>query len=135
MRLKWTAAAILAVAASAGAASAQDANMRFKAENDAAMARMMAGMAITPSKSVDRDFTEMMIAHHQGAIDMAEAELRHGQNEQLRRIAQEIIVDQQQEIAAMRLALGDPPPPSKSAPTAPMSPLSPHSAMSVESEH
>ena len=135
MRFKWTAAVILAAAASAGAASAQDANMRFKAENDAAMARMMAGMAITPSKSVDRDFAEMMIAHHQGAIDMAEAELRHGQNEQLRRIAQEIIVDQQQEIAAMRLALGDPPPPSKAAPTAPVSPPSPHSAMSMDSEH
>ena len=48
----------------------------------------------------------MMIPHHQGAIDMARAELRYGHNEQLRRIAQEIIVDQQQEIAAMRLALG-----------------------------
>ena len=50
----------------------------------------------------------MMIPHHQGAIDMAVAELRYGKNEQLRRIAQEIIVDQQQEIAAMRLALGEP---------------------------
>jgi hypothetical protein len=38
--------------------------------------------------------------------------LRHGRNEQLRRIAQEIIVTQQQEIAAMRLALGQPLPPS-----------------------
>ena len=54
----------------------------------------------------------MMIPHHQGAIDMALAELRYGHNEQLRRIAQEIIVDQQQEIAAMRLAVGQPLPPS-----------------------
>jgi uncharacterized protein (DUF305 family) len=46
-----------------------------------------------------------MIAHHQAAIDMAQAELRHGHNEQLRRLAQEIIVDQQQEIVAMRLAI------------------------------
>jgi uncharacterized protein (DUF305 family) len=58
-----------------------------------------------------------MIPHHQGAIDMAVAELRHGKNEQLRRIAQEIIVDQQQEITAMRLALGQKLPPSKPAPT------------------
>ena len=36
------------------------------------------------------------------------AELRYGRNEQLRRIAQEIIVTQQQEIAAMRLAIGQP---------------------------
>jgi len=50
---------------------------------------------------------------------MAQAELRHGHNEQLRRIAQEIIVDQQQEIAAMRLALGQPLPPSVAAPDQP----------------
>jgi hypothetical protein len=89
----------------------------FLAENDAAMARMMDGMAAKPTGDVDRDFTEMMIPHHQGAIDMAQAELRYGHNEQLRRIAQEIIVEQQQEIAAMRLALGDPLPPSVPSPT------------------
>ena len=43
---------------------------------------------------------------------MAQAELRYGRNETLRRIAQEIIVEQQQEIAAMHLALGQPLPPS-----------------------
>jgi uncharacterized protein (DUF305 family) len=31
--------------------------------------------------------------HHQGAIEMTLAELRYGTNEQLRRIAQEIIVE------------------------------------------
>jgi uncharacterized protein (DUF305 family) len=36
---------------------------------------------------------------------MAKAELRYGKNEQLRRMAQEIVVTQQQEIGAMRLAL------------------------------
>lgn len=86
----------------------------FLAENRVAMDRMMAGMEVRPSGDVDRDFATMMIAHHQGAIDMAEAELRHGRNEQLRRIAQGIIVEQQQEITAMRLALGQPtlPPPA-----------------------
>jgi hypothetical protein len=59
----------------------------------------------------------MMVPHHQGAVDMAQAELRYGRNEQLRRIAQEIIVDQLQEIAAMRLALGQPLPPSTASPT------------------
>ncbi|MGA9865758.1 MAG: DUF305 domain-containing protein [Acetobacteraceae bacterium] len=83
------------------------------------MNRMMAGMDIKPSGDVDRDFTAMMIPHHQGAIDMAQAELRYGHNEQLRRIAQEIIVEQQQEIAAMRLALGQPLPPSIAAPDQP----------------
>jgi hypothetical protein len=47
---------------------------------------------------------------------MAQAELRYGHNEQLRRIAQEIIVEQQQEIIAMHLALGQPLPPPAPAP-------------------
>jgi hypothetical protein len=59
----------------------------------------------------------MMTPHHQGAIDMAQAVLRNGRNEQIRRLAQEIIVTQQQEIAAMRLAIGDPLPPSEPSPT------------------
>ncbi|MGH6883119.1 DUF305 domain-containing protein [Hypericibacter sp.] len=91
----------------------------FLAENEAAMNRMMSGMAVAPTGDVDRDFVAMMAAHHQGAIDMAETLLRYGHNEQLRRIAQEIIVDQQQEIAAMRLAVGEPLPPSAAAPTQP----------------
>lgn len=77
----------------------------------------MTGMMVAPSGNVDADFVRMMLPHHQGAIDMAVAELRYGKNEQLKRIAQEIIVDQQQEIAAMRLALGQPLPPSIPAPT------------------
>jgi uncharacterized protein (DUF305 family) len=93
----------------------------YLAENDAAMSRMMKGMSIKPSGDVDRDFVDMMVPHHQGAIDMAVAVLRYGRNPQVRRLAQEIIVDQQQEIAAMRLAVGEPLPPSAPAPTAPPS--------------
>jgi len=81
------------------------------------MSRMMAGMAIAPRGDVDRDFVDMMVPHHQGAIDMAMAVLRYGHNPQIRRLAQEIIVDQQQEIAAMRLAVDEPLPPSAPAPT------------------
>ncbi|WJH41166.1 DUF305 domain-containing protein [Aliirhizobium terrae] len=86
-------------------------------ENDAAMDRMMEKMEIEPTGDVDRDFVAMMTPHHQGAIDMALAVLKYGQNEQLKRLAQEIIVEQQQEIAAMKLAIGDPLPPSGAAPT------------------
>lgn len=88
----------------------------FARESDVAMGRMMAAMIIRPTGDVDADFAAMMIPHHQGAIDMAQAELRYGRNEQLRRLAQEIIVEQQQEIAAMRLALGQTLPPSDPAP-------------------
>jgi hypothetical protein len=48
---------------------------------------------------------------------MAVTLLKYGHNDQLKRMAQEIIVEQQQEIAAMRLALGDPLPPSVASPT------------------
>jgi hypothetical protein len=58
----------------------------------------------------------MMVPHHQGAIDMALAVLRHGRNPQIRRLAQEIIVTQQQEIAVMRLAVSRPLPPSRPSP-------------------
>jgi hypothetical protein len=80
----------------------------YLADNTSAMTQMMVDMGIRPSGDVDRDFVAMMTPHHQGAIAMAQAELRYGHNEQLRRMAQEIIVTQQQEIAAMRLAIGRP---------------------------
>jgi hypothetical protein len=94
---------------------------------------MMADMTIKPTGDVDRDFVAMMVPHHQGAIDMAQAVLRYGRNEQLRRLAQEIIVTQQQEIAAMRLAVGEELPPSVASPTQiapPSSPVSSYGAMS-----
>ena len=89
----------------------------FMAENAAAMTKMMNDMTIKPTGNIDRDFVAMMVPHHQGAIDMAQAELRYGSEAQLRRIAQEIIVDQIQQISMMRLAVGEHLPPSVSSPT------------------
>jgi len=97
-------------AASDHPASAVEAS--FLADNVSAMTKMMIDMGIRPSGDVDTDFVAMMVPHHQGAIDMALAVLRHGRNPQIRRLAQEIIVTQQQEIAVMRLAVGEPLPPS-----------------------
>ena len=108
-----TALALSGVAACLAAAPAE---APFLAENDAAMTKMMAAMQIKPTGAVDQDFVAMMAPHHQGAIDMAQAELRYGHNEQLRRLAQEIIVTQLQEIAAMKLAVGQPLPPSIPSP-------------------
>ncbi len=101
----------------------------FLAENDAAMTKMMMDMAVKPSGDVDRDFVAMMTPHHQGAIEMAQTLLRYGHNEQLRRLAQEIIVTQQQEIATMRLAIGESLHPSVPAPTQPAPPATPDGAM------
>jgi uncharacterized protein (DUF305 family) len=88
----------------------------YLAENVSAMTKMMVDMSIRPSGYVDTDFVAMMVPHHQGAIEMAQAELRYGKNEPLRRMAQEIIVTQLQEITAMRLSLGQPLPPSGPSP-------------------
>jgi hypothetical protein len=102
-------------------AAASAAESQFIAANAEAMAKMMADMTVAPTGDVDRDFVAMMVPHHQGAIDMARILLRDGKNEQLKRLAQEIIVTQQQEIAAMRLAVGEPLPPSIPSPTQPAS--------------
>jgi hypothetical protein len=96
----------------------------FLSENDAAMNKMMADMTVKPTGDVDRDFVAMMVPHHQGAIDMAKAVLRYGRNEQIRRMAQEIVVTQQQEIAAMRLAVGEQLPASAALPAQPVPALS-----------
>ena len=77
-------------------------------------------MKLKPTGNIDRDFVAMMVAHHRDAIDRAQAELRYGHEAQLRRIAQEIIVDQIQQISLMRLAVGEPLPPSVSSPTDPL---------------
>jgi Domain of unknown function (DUF305) len=88
----------------------------FLVENNVAMKRMLREMVAKPTGDVDADFVAMMVPHHQGAIDMAIAVLRHGRNPQIRRLAQEIIVTQQQEIAVMHLAVSRPLPPSKASP-------------------
>jgi hypothetical protein len=96
--------------------SAPAAEAPYLAENVSAMTKMMIDMGIRPSGDVDTDFVAMMVPHHQGVIEMARAELRYGRNEPLRRMAQEIIVTQTQEITAMWLSLGQPLPPSVPSP-------------------
>jgi uncharacterized protein (DUF305 family) len=71
-----------------------------------AMMSMDRGMQDAPMTcDPDHDFAAMMIPHHQGAIDMAKVELLYGKDPALRRLAQEIIVTQEQEIEVMRMRL------------------------------
>jgi uncharacterized protein (DUF305 family) len=107
-----TFAGMIALASSGTSAAAAT----FGSEMRIAMDKMMAAMDVRPSGRVDEDFVAMMVPHHQGAIDMSQAELQFGRNPLLQRIAQEIIIDQQQEIAAMHLALGQTLPASKPSP-------------------
>jgi uncharacterized protein (DUF305 family) len=70
------------------------------------METMHAAMAdVEPSGNNDADFANMMLPHHQAAVDMAKTELFYGNDPQMRRLAQEIITDQESEIQLMRLWL------------------------------
>lgn len=75
------------------------------------MARMDQGMAAAPmTGDPDRDFVTMMIPHHQGGIDMAKVMLVLGKDPEMRRLAQAIVTDQQNEIELMQLWLARHPP-------------------------
>jgi uncharacterized protein (DUF305 family) len=62
----------------------------------------MAMGAVKRSGNGDVDFVRLMLPHHQAAIDMAKTELLYGKDAQMRRLAQEIITDQQLEIELMQ---------------------------------
>ena len=65
-----------------------------------AMAKMMQQMnANKVIGNTDHDFSHLMIAHHQGGIDMSEIELRDGQDATLKAMAQKTIADQKKEQA------------------------------------
>jgi uncharacterized protein (DUF305 family) len=64
--------------------------------------KMMRDMHISYSGRADVDFVRGMIAHHQGAIDMAKVELEFGKDPELRKLAEDIIRAQEAEIAQMQ---------------------------------
>ena len=105
MKMKWT-LLILALGISSFGQTRSIAD-EFVDAMGASMSKMQEGMTSAHmSGGVDHDFATMMIPHHQGAIDMAKAELSFGKDPVMRRLAQEILVDQQSEIDAMQLWLG-----------------------------
>jgi uncharacterized protein (DUF305 family) len=78
----------------------------FHASMMESMARMVRDMQnASMTGDSDHDFAAMMIPHHQGAIDMAKAELLYGKDPVLRRLAQEIIIMQNSEIQVMQQQL------------------------------
>lgn len=87
-------------------ASGKSASNPVWAELQASMEKMHAAMtSVKPTGNSDADFVKLMIPHHQAAIDMAKTQLLHGKDPQMRRLAQEIITDQQSEIELMNLWL------------------------------
>lgn len=88
---------------------AGDMAMDMSHEMDAAHTDLMAGMDVTNKQMMDGMMVEDidvafvcgMIPHHQGAINMAKAELEHGDNQWAREMAQKVIDAQEAEIAEM----------------------------------
>jgi hypothetical protein len=72
----------------------------------------MAMGAVKRSGNSDVDFVRFMLPHHQAAIDMAKTQLLYGKDAQMRRLAQEIITDQQLEIDLMQRWLQQQKPPA-----------------------
>ncbi|MBZ0331147.1 DUF305 domain-containing protein [Halomonas sp. ANAO-440] len=78
------------------------------ADNEAVQAyrevnrRMHEDMSIDFTGDADADFARGMIPHHQGAIDMANVVLVHGEDDAIRDLAREIIEAQEEEIAFLR---------------------------------
>ncbi|HET9595547.1 MAG TPA: DUF305 domain-containing protein [Anaeromyxobacteraceae bacterium] len=109
---------VLAVGLASSRARAQRAQPAMPADpcwtaQAEAMHRMHQAMeAVTWTGDPDADFVRLMLPHHQAAVEMAKGHLLCAKDPQLRRLAQEIVTDQQSEIELMErwLARRQPPP-------------------------
>ncbi len=59
-------------------------------------------MRMQMSGNPDKDFLMMMIPHHESAVTMAENEIAHGKEFELKKLAEKIIRDQNKEIDAFQ---------------------------------
>lgn len=106
---KITSVLFIALLTPLGVAAAESGHMDHSGESSAqqsyqrGMSKMHEDM-MQGMKSDDPDvaFAQGMIAHHQGAIDMAKTELKYGKDADMRQLAQEIIAAQQPEIDRMQ---------------------------------
>lgn len=56
----------------------------FLFDSDLATNNISRTMLMAPTGDIDRDLVDVMAPHHQGAIDMAHAEIRYGRNDDIR---------------------------------------------------
>jgi uncharacterized protein (DUF305 family) len=65
----------------------------------------MTSLGKATDAAFDKQWLQMMISHHQGAIDMANTELKQGTSPEAQQLAQRIITAQQAEITTMNSLL------------------------------
>jgi uncharacterized protein (DUF305 family) len=65
----------------------------------------MTKLAESTGKAFDNLFLTMMIAHHEGAVTMAQEQIANGANPSAKALATKIVADQQAEIATMKALL------------------------------
>ena len=111
---RWLALLLVVVPLVVGASTAHNPSQQSPKTGPAAawselmgsMDKMESAMGQAKTSGIsDVDFVNLMMPHHQAAIDMAKTELLYGKDPQMRRLAQEIVTDQQSEMEAMKLWL------------------------------
>ena len=63
---------------------------------------MHKNMMVKMTGNADVDFVKSMLAHHQGAVDMAKVELKYGKEPEAKKLAENIIAEQEKEIKQMQ---------------------------------
>jgi uncharacterized protein (DUF305 family) len=82
-------------------APVNEAAAAYKAANE----KMHKDMTMEFTGDADVDLLRGMIPHHQGAIDMAKVQLKYGKDPEVRKMAEQIIKAQEEEIAEMEAML------------------------------
>ena len=80
------------------AATDSAATKAYRAAND----KMHKDMDIAFTGDADADFARGMIPHHQGAVDMAKIVLQYGKDPEIRKLAEDVVRSQENEIKFMR---------------------------------
>lgn len=85
------------LALAADLASAEKDDLKMKTQQ---MMTSMEGVQLTGD--ADRDFADMMVPHHQGAMSMAKIELQYGKDPKLKALAASILQSQQKELGQLQ---------------------------------